>query len=73
MSGAQNNHCGDCGMLVDLPEFHPWLYCRLFKMGVMNPANFLEGQHFIPDPQHWGKGAPRRQVEAARERRKLVA
>ena len=74
MSGvSENSHCGDCGMLVEVPTFHPWLYCRLFKLGVMNPANFLEGQHFIPDPEHWGEDAPHGQRAAARERRRLVA
>lgn len=65
--------CGSCGMLVDPPNaFHPWLYCELFKLGVMNPAQFLSGQAFIPDPNHWGKDAPGKQIEAARSRAKLT-
>ncbi len=65
--------CASCGMLVGPPAlFHPWLYCELFKMGVANPARFLEGQHFIPDPKHWGKDAPSKQLESMRQRDKLV-
>lgn len=60
-------------MLVDPPDaFHPYLYCELFKLGVMNPARFLQDQHFIPDPERWGKDAPARQVEAMHGRMKLV-
>jgi hypothetical protein len=66
---VENTHCAECGMLVGAgPVFHPWLYCRLFKLGVTNPAKFLECQHFIPDPGHWGEDAPRRQREAAARR-----
>lgn len=65
--------CGECGMLVDPPNaFHPFLYCRLFKLGVMNPARFLAEQHFIPDPAHWGEGAPDKQDAAMRARMRLV-
>jgi hypothetical protein len=66
-SCPQHMTCGSCGMLVE-PEtaFHPGLYCRLFKMGILDPAGFLEGQHFIPDPAHWGEDAPAKQREAAR-------
>lgn len=65
--------CGVCGMLVDPPNaFHPHLYCRLFKLGVMNPARFLNDQHFIPDPKHWGKDASNKQAESMRARMKLV-
>jgi hypothetical protein len=68
-----NTGCGSCGMLVDPPNaFHPYLYCELFKLGVTNPAQFLSGQAFIPDPNYWGKDAPGKQVEAARARAKLV-
>lgn len=64
---AENMDCGSCGMLVEpAMAFHPWLYCQLFKMGVRNPAAFLEGQHFIPDPAHWSEDAPARQVAVAR-------
>jgi hypothetical protein len=64
-----NTHCADCGMLCE-PQtvFHPWLYCQLFKAGVGNPAAFLEGQHFIPDPAHWGDDAPAKQAHAAASR-----
>jgi hypothetical protein len=56
-------------MVVDPPNaFHPYLYCRLFALGVRNPAAFLEGQRFIPEPMHWGEDAPMRQREAARSR-----
>lgn len=48
--------------------FHPYLYCRLFKAGFTHPARLLEGQHFIPDPAHWGEDAPARQREAVRTR-----
>jgi hypothetical protein len=62
----ENMTCAQCGMLVEpAMAFHPFLYCRLFKAGILDPAGFLEGQHFIPDPAHWGKGAPKRQREAA--------
>lgn len=62
--------CAECGMLVEPANaFHPFLYCRLFKLGVLNPAAFLEGQHFIPDPDHWGEDAPARQHAAAESRR----
>lgn len=65
--------CAACGMLVDPPNaFHPYLYCRLFKLGVSNPARFLQDQHFIPDPEHWGKDAPAGQVAADKARRRLV-
>jgi hypothetical protein len=63
---TENMDCAECGMLVEpAMAFHPYLYCRLFKLGVLNPAKFLEGQQFIPDPEHWGEDAPRRQAEAA--------
>lgn len=63
----ENTHCAECGMLVEPGDaFHPWLYCWLFKGGVTNPATFLEGQHFIPDPGHWGEDAPLRQKAAIR-------
>lgn len=63
---SQTRGCAACGMLVE-PEtaFHPYLYCQLFKLGVKNPARFLEDQRFMPDPAHWGKDAPRRQCDAA--------
>ena len=64
-----NASCAECGMLVEpAMAFHPWLYCRLFKLGILDPARFLQGQHFIPDPEYWGEDAPRRQREAALER-----
>lgn len=57
-------------MLCEPPTvFHPYLYCELFKRGVVNPAAFLEDQHFIPDPAHWGKSAPRNQAKAAASRK----
>lgn len=57
-------------MLVEpAMAFHPHLYCRLFKLGVLNPAAFLEGQRFIPDPAHWGDDAPAKQREAAISRK----
>ena len=59
--------CTECGMVVvPASAFHPWLYCQLFKAGFQNPAAFLEGQHFIPDPGHWGEGAPDSQKAALR-------
>ena len=59
--------CASCGMLVEPANaFHPWLYCQLFQLGVLDPARFLDGQHFIPDPAHWGEDAPSRQREATR-------
>lgn len=65
--------CGQCGMLVgEANVFHPFLYCELFKLGVMNPARFLADQRFIPDPAHWGKDAPSRQMAADGKRRMLV-
>lgn len=65
----ENLDCAECGMLVEPSmAFHPWLYCKLFKMGITHPAKYLEGQHFIPDPAHWGEDAPDRQREAVRNR-----
>lgn len=62
--------CAECGMLVEpAMAFHPWLYCQLFKRGVLNPAQFLEGQFFIPDPEHWGEDSHQKQREAAAGRR----
>ena len=59
--------CSACGMLVEpAMAFHPHLYCQLFKLGVLDPARLLEGQHFIPDPEHWGEDAPHRQREVVR-------
>lgn len=70
---SENMKCASCGMLVHPPmAFHPHLYCELFKLGVMNPAGFLQNQYFIPDPAHWGDKAPAKQVEAMRGRMKLV-
>ena len=65
--GSENKHCAECGMLVEpAMAFHPWMYCQLFKAGWTDPAGFLEGQHFIPDPGYWGEDAPRKQREARR-------
>lgn len=62
----ENMTCAQCGMLVEpAMAFHPYMYCRLFQLGVLNPARFLQGQHFIPDPAHWGAAAPAKQVDAA--------
>lgn len=62
----ENMDCAECGMFVEpAMAFHPWLYCQLVKLGVRNPAKFLEGQHFIPDPGHWGDDSPARQRAAA--------
>lgn len=70
---SENMTCQSCGMLVDPPNaFHPHLYCELFKLGVMNPARFLQNQYFIPDPKHWGKDAPAKQVAAMCSRTRLV-
>lgn len=67
---VENLGCGQCGMLVEPADaFHPYLYCVLFQRGILNPAAFLEGQRFIPEPMHWGEGAPMRQREAARSRK----
>jgi hypothetical protein len=69
MLKTENMTCAACGMLVEpAMAFHPYLYCRLFQLGVLNPARFLEGQRFIPDPEHWGDDAPRLQAEAAASR-----
>jgi hypothetical protein len=47
--------CGQCGMLVEPPTaFHPYLYCRLFGLGVLDPAAFLERQHFIDEREIFG-------------------
>jgi hypothetical protein len=67
---TENMDCATCGMLVEpAMAFHPYLYCRLFKAGFLNPAAFLQGQGFIPDPAHWGDDAPSRQVAAAASRK----
>lgn len=72
-TATENTHCAECGMLVTPPTaFHPWIYCELVKLGIRNPAAFLEGQHFIPDPTHWGEDAPARQRAADRSRRRLT-
>lgn len=64
---AGTMECAECGMLVEpAMAFHPYLYCRLFKAGFLNPAALLEGQRFIPDPTHWGEDAPARQRKAIR-------
>lgn len=66
----ETNGCATCGMLVEPANaFHPWIYCVLFKRGILNPAAWLEGQHFIPDPVHWGQHAPARQRGAAASRK----
>lgn len=63
----ENMVCTACRMVVEPPmAFHPYLYCRLFQLGIVDPAGFLEGQRFIPDPTHWGEDAPVRQRAAAR-------
>ena len=64
---SKNMDCQECGMLVEpAMAFHPYMYCRLFQLGVLDPARFLEGQHFIPDPAYWGEDAPGKQLAAAR-------
>ena len=64
---TENMTCAGCGMLVEpAMAFHPHIYCVLFRMGVLDPAGWLEGQHFIPDPKHWGEGAPAKQRRAVR-------
>ena len=64
---VQGMTCTTCGMLVEpAMAFHPYLYCRLFTAGILDPARFLEDQRFIPDPAHWGEDAPKRQREAVR-------
>ncbi len=72
-NASENADCAECGMLVEpAMAFHPYLYCVLFKAGILNPAALLYGQRFIPDPSHWGEGAPARQLAAA-EGRKVKA
>lgn len=66
-SRLDNAPCAECGMLVEpATAFHPLLYCCLFKAGFTDPAGFLQGQRFIPDPAYWGEGAPARQSAAVR-------
>ena len=65
-----NMTCGQCGMLVEpAMAFHPYLYCALFERGIRNPAKFLQGQGFIPDPNMWGQDAPAKQRTAAAARK----
>jgi hypothetical protein len=53
---VENTTCADCGMLVEpATEFHPGIYCTLFKAGFLDPAHFLSGHGFIPDPAVWGE------------------
>lgn len=67
---TDNADCAECGMLVEpATAFHPYLYCVMFKQGFLNPAAFLEGQRFIPDPAHWGDDAPAKQKDAASSRK----
>lgn len=48
--------CRECGMAVPEDEFHPYLFCVLFKGGVRDPRKFLAmsdwsytpGQSVIP-------------------------
>lgn len=71
---SESAPCGSCGMLVEpATAFHPNLYCQLFRAGFRDPAGFLEGQRFIPDPDYWGTEAPASQRKAARRRSVLRA
>ncbi len=67
ITATENMTCAGCGMLVEpAMAFHPHLYCRLFQLGILDPARFLEGQRFIPDPAYWGEDAPAKQAAAVR-------
>ena len=47
--------CGECGMYVaSAGEFHPYLYCWLFKRGILDPGRFLAEHGFsrAPAPAH---------------------
>lgn len=38
---AETFPCGECGMHVIGPEYHPYLFCELFKLGHADPAGYL--------------------------------
>lgn len=39
---AKRNRCAECGMRLTGPaEFHPHLFCVMFKAGYPNPAEYL--------------------------------
>ena len=53
---VENMTCADCGTLVEpASAFHPGIYCALRKAGFTDPARFLSGHAYIPDPAVWGE------------------
>lgn len=33
--------CVECGQVVTADEYHPLLFCRMFKMGISNQTHYL--------------------------------
>lgn len=33
--------CGECGQIVEAAEYHPYLYCELFKLGHRDQTAYL--------------------------------
>lgn len=43
--------CGDCGMPINPMEFHPWVFCLLWKNGVDDPEKHLSDLGFTREPK----------------------
>lgn len=42
----ERERCGHCGMEQAMVEFHPLLFCILFKGGIEEPARFVAESGF---------------------------
>lgn len=43
--------CGSCGQRVGVREYHPFLYCELFKLGHADQAGYLRLYGFERVPE----------------------
>lgn len=48
----ENIDCGTCGQRVAPLEYHPFLYCELYKLGHRDQAAYLRLYGFERVPEH---------------------
>jgi hypothetical protein len=47
MNANREFDCGECGQRVRAVEFHPYLYCELYKLGHYDQAAYLRDYGFV--------------------------
>ena len=48
---SKRSRCAECDALVDGGEYHPYLYCELYKLGHKEPGHYLKRCGFVREEE----------------------